>query len=280
MTIIDPRFVDIDFETEARKRGIEHLGDNTPLAQRMGDAPQGLFGRYEENFAVGTDAERKASIERLDVDGGIERMVRWILNQGREGSCVGNAWTQGHMTKFALQFGEANAVHLSAISGYKQIGRSPGSGANIADALSKGREVGLLPLDTPENRQRFGAAVMPATGFYSPWPNGRETVQRQFRLDKILICRSVAEVEQAGIDGHPVIVGRSGHSIMYCRPSMKSGRGVIYCNSWGGGANGWGFGAGGHESGFGFDSARMVQSAAQYAWAVVSVVCPDYLIAA
>lgn len=276
MTIIDPRFVDVDFEAEARKIGIAHLGDNTPKAQRMGDAPQGLFGRYEEHFAVGTDAERKAAIERLDVEGGIERLIRWILNQLREGSCVGQAWTQGHMTKFALQFGEANAVHLSATSGYKQIGRSPGSGAMISDALARGKDTGLLPLDTPENRQRFGGAVMPATGFYSPWPAGREAVQKQFRLDKVLICRSVAEVEQAGIDGHPVIVGRNSHSIMYCRPSLRSGRGVLYVNSWGS----WGFGAGGHTAGFGFDSARTVQSAAQYAWAIVSVRTPDYLLAA
>lgn len=272
--IIDPKFVDVDLDAEAKRLGFIP-GDTTPEGNLHTAFPD-VLRSYGDEFEIQSEADRTREIERMDREGGLERLVRWILNQKSEGSCVGNAWTQAVMVKLAAQIAEANIVALSAISGYKQIGRSPGSGANIADALRKGQEVGLLPLDTPENRQRFGAHVMPATGFYTAWPEGRETTQRQFRIDKFLILRSVAECEQAGINGHPIVVGRSGHSICYLRPSLKSGRGFLYVNSWGS----WGFGAGGHAAGFGFDSARMVSSSANYAWAVVSTTIPDYAIAA
>lgn len=282
MTIIDPRFVDVDFQAEAKRLGIG-TGDRT-----TGDAGMEFYAKYQqrlceaavygEEFEIQSEAERTRRIEQMDEEGGLERLVRWVLNQRNEGSCVGNAWTQSHMVKLAAQIGEANIVPLSAISAYKQIGSSPNSGANIEDALECGERVGILPLDTPENRQRFGAFVMPATGFRTPWPAGDwKKVAAQFRIAKKLLIRNVPEMEQAGINGHPVVVGRSGHSICYLRPSLRSGRGQLYVNSWG---ESWGFGAGGHAAGFGFDSSRLVQASARWAWALVAVTTPDYHLAA
>lgn len=272
--IIDPRFVDVDLEAEAKRLDFI-LGDKSPQT-KLGEMPSGVMRGYGDEFEILPEAERTREIEKMDEEGGLEMLVRWILNQGREGSCVGNAWTQALMVALAAQIGEANIVQLSAISGYKQIGRSPGSGAMISDALDRGEDTGLLPLDTPENVQRFGNLVMPATGFYTPWPTGDwKPLAKQFRIKKRLILRSVAEVEQAGINRHPVVVGRSGHSICYLRPTLRSGRGELYVNSWGG----WGFAAGGHPAGFGLDSARMVSSSARYAWAIVDVTTPDYALA-
>lgn len=273
--IVDPRFVDVDLDAEAKKLGIVPGYASDPAANFANFQP-GIMRAYGDEFEIQSDAERKAAIEKLDAEGGIERLVRWVLNQKNEGSCVGNMWTQGVQVTSAKQFGEANIVPMSAISAYKQIGRSPGSGAMVSDALDCGREVGILPLDTPENRQRFGAHVMPATGFYTPWPDGWKDTAKQFRITKHLIIRSVAEAEQAGINGHCIGVGRSGHSILYLRPSLKSGRGFLYVNSWGD----WGFAAGGLPSGFGFDSSRLVSSATQWAFAFVAVNQPDYLLAA
>jgi hypothetical protein len=271
-TIIDPKFVDVDLEAEAKRRGIP-AGYHAWHLQNFAD--ESTYRTYGAEFEIQSEAERTRRIEQMDEEGGLERLVRWILNQKSEGSCVGNAWTQATMVKLAAQIGEANIVPLSAISAYKQIGRSPGSGANIGDAMECGESVGILPLDTPENRQRFGNFVMPATGFYTPWPSGDwKKVAAQFRIVKRLICRSVAEVEQAGINGHPVVVGRRGHSICYLRPSLRSGRGVIYAQSWGE----WGFGLAGHTSGFGFDSAGLVAASAQWAWALVEVTTPDYVL--
>lgn len=273
--VVDPKFVDVDLEEEARRLGFVP-GDMADPRQRFTDKPPG-FMSYGDEFEILPEAARTAEIQRLDAQGGIENLVRWILNQKSEGSCVGNAETQAVMVAMAKQFGEASIVALSACSAYKQIGRSPGSGANIGDALDCGSDVGILPLDTPENRARFGNHVMPATGFYTPWPDANwKATAKQFRIKKRLIIKSVAEMEQAGINGHPVVVGRSGHSICYLRPSLKSGRGELYVNSWGN----WGFGAGGHSAGFGFDSARLVSSSANWAWAIVSTTVPDYVLAA
>jgi hypothetical protein len=274
--IIDPQFVDVDLEAEARRLGFIP-GDLAPKGQRFTQMPKGVYADYSDEFEILPDAERTKAIERLDAEGGIENLVRWILNQKSEGSCVGNAETQGIQVLMAKLFGEAFTVPLSAISAYKQIGSSPGSGAMVDDALEKGSTVGVLPLDTPENRQRFGNHVMPATGFYTAWPEGDwKKTAAQFRIKKHLIIRSVAAIEQAGINGHPIVVGRSGHSILYLRPTLKSGRGYLYVNSW----NGWGFGAGGHPHGFGFDSAGMVRSSASWAFAIVDVTTPDYILAA
>lgn len=274
---IDPRFVDVDLEAEARKLGF--IPGDLARNNHFGSFQDGLCADYGDEFEILPDAERTKAIERMDAEGGgLEFLVRWILNQKSEGSCVGNAWTQGVQVVSAAKFGEANIVPLSAISGYKQIGRSPGSGAMISDALECGETVGLLPLDTPENRQRFGNLVMPATGFYTPWPNGDwKGLARQFRIKKKLIIRSVAAMEQAGINRHPVVVGRAGHSILYLRPTLKQGRGELYANSW---SLDWGFAAGGLSGGFGFDSARLVSSSASWAFAIVDVENPDYILAA
>jgi hypothetical protein len=273
--IIDPRFIDVDLEAEGRRLNIPKGYVQKP-GETFTELEPGVMRSYGDEFKILPDAERKAAIEKLDADEGNERLIRWILNQGGEGSCVGNMWTQGIQFLLAKQFGEANAVALSAISAYKQIGRSPGSGAMVSDALDCGRDVGVLPLDTPENRARFGQHVMPPTGFYTPYPDGWKETAKQFRLVKTLPIRSVAEIEQAGINGHPIGVGRDGHSILYLRPTMKSGRGFLYVNSWGA----WGFAAGGHTAGFGFDSARMVSSSAGWAYAFVSMTAPDYVLAA
>lgn len=274
--IIDPRFIDVDLEAEAKRLGFIP-GDLAPASQHFGDMPRGIMRDYGDEFEILPDAERTREIEKMDAEGGLENLVRWVLNQRNEGSCVGHAWTQAVLVKLAEQIGEANIVELSACSAYKQIGSSPNSGASISDALECGQEVGILPLDTPENRQRFGAFVMPPNGFRTPWPAGNwEPTAAQFRILKFLPIRSIPQMEQAGINRHPVVVGRSGHSICYLRPSLKSGRGELYVNSWGS----WGFGAGGHTSGFGFDSSRLVSSSARWAWAVVSVTVPDYTLAA
>lgn len=273
MLTIDPRYVDYDFRTDPQFVP----GDLAPPDARFEENPffYGFQG-YGEVYGVLSEAERTQQIERLDAEGGIERLVRWILNQRREGACVGFAQTQAQMTCGAKQFGEANIVHLSGVSAYQPIGRSPNSGAMVSDALEKGQQLGVIPLDTPDNRQRFGSVVMPENGFYTKRPQGWEQVAAQFRIAEYLVIRNVAELEQAGINGHPIVVGRSGHSICYLRPSLRSGRGFLYVNSWGG----WGFGAGGHTAGFGFDSSRLVSSSARWAFAVCSVTTPDYLLAA
>lgn len=266
---VDPRFVDVDLAAEARKLGIA-MGYR-PNGQRF-DAVASKMRAYGDVYPVMPEAQREQEIERLDAEGGIEFLIRWILNQGQEGSCVGNAGTGIMQLLLAKQFGIERAIQLSAISLYKQIGSGPMSGANVEDGVDKASDVGILPLDTTENRKRFGDHVMPPTGFYSRYPDGWQATARQFRMREKLLIRSVEELETAGVNGHPVWVGRAGHSIMYCRPTRKQGRGYLYANSW---SPDWGFAAGTMTGGFGIDSVGLMSSSADYCFAVCSVVVPD-----
>lgn len=264
MIEINDRYIDVAFEKEP-----EYVfGDTGPDPSKLG-----LFAAYEDSEELIPESKWREMSDALDASrGGNEWLVNWILNQGREGSCVGNMETQGHMTLQAQTFGIDRVIALSAISAYQLIGSSPNSGANVADALRKGSEVGILPLDTPDNRKLFGDAVMPATGFYTKRPSGERAVARQFRFDETRVIRSVAGIVTAGLRGKPIGVGRAGHSILYLRPLYRNGQlGFLYVNSWGN----WGFGAGHHKFGFGWDSLSMVRSSAQWAFSMQSIVRPD-----
>lgn len=194
--------------------------------------------------------------------GGCSQLVSRIYNQGNEGSCVANACSQAHEIIQAKQFGKANVVPLSAISLYKRIGRSPNSGAMVSDGLDEMSERGVLPLDTPENRTKFGAAVMPNTGFRTPYPTGWEATAKKFAGTEWFILESVNELVSALLLQMPVVVGRSGHSIAYCDVVYQgSDLMVKYANSWGN----WG------ENGFGYDSMRLIRSSASWAFALRSV---------
>jgi hypothetical protein len=200
-------------------------------------------------------------------DSSLSKLVTRIYNQGNEGSCVANACSQAHEIVQAIQFGPANVVHLSAMSLYQRIGRSPNSGAMVSDGLEEMAERGILPLDTPENRVKFGDAVMPNTGWRNPKPANWEATAKNFRAVEWLIVDSVEELISALFNQHPVVVGRSGHSIVYCDPVYDGSSLLVrYCNSWGAS-----FG----EQGFGYDSLRLIRSSASWAFALRSVVVPE-----
>ena len=136
MLTVDPRFVDVDLAAEARKLGIA-MGYR-PSGRRF-NSFQSKMAAYGDAYPVMPQAQREAEIERLDHEGGIEFLIRWILNQGQEGSCVGNAGTQGQQVLLAKQFGIDRAIQLSAISLYKQIGSGPMSGLSRLPVMSTSR---------------------------------------------------------------------------------------------------------------------------------------------
>lgn len=244
-------FIDVDFTKEPQ--------------YVFGDLGAACFSSYEPcGDPPLTDREIDAWIEKTDAEGGgLDSLVLWILNQLNEGSCVGNAITQAVMVKLNKQFGPENTTQLSAISLYKQIGRSPSSGAVVSDGMYALQNTGILPLDTPANRAKFGDHVMPATGFYKPFPSGWKTTAAKFRGFEFKVIRSVAEIYTQTIKGNPVIVGRQGHSIVYLRPTRRQGRRVMkYANSWGN----WG------DGGFGYDTESQIRMSASWAFAVQGVV--------
>jgi hypothetical protein len=263
--IID-QFTDVDFRRDPHYR----LGDLTPPIVRAFGGRLKVFGldrpSYEDLYATIPESEWPAEIAKLDAaGGGCDQLVCWIYNQRNEGSCVANACSQAHEIVQSLQVGKDRSTRLSAISLYKRIGRSPGSGAMVSDGLDEMLERGVLPLDNPENRARFGNAVMPPTGFYTAYPENWPETAKFFKVNESLVIRSVEGLMTALFNQHPVVVGRAGHSICYCRPMMRSGKLVVkYANSWGE----WG------DAGYGYDSTGMIRSSAGWAFAIRSVTIP------
>jgi hypothetical protein len=259
---IDERWLDVDFE---------ECPEFT-----FGDRGMAVFGDmqdYGELFGVLSDDEINTEIQKIDsAGGGAELLVTRIYNQKSEGSCVANACSQAHEIVQALQFGKHSVTHLSAMSLYKRIGRSPSSGASVSNGLSELSKRGVLPLDTPENRAKFGEAVMPNTGWNNKYPNNWEATAAKFAGVESYVVRSVPALLTALCNQHPVVVGRQGHSICYVRPMLRNGRRVVaYANSWGS----WGSGLGDHSSGFGFDSESQIRQSAGWAFALRSVTIPS-----
>lgn len=255
-------FLDVDFTSDPNYvKGYDAVGE-MPCAA------------YGDSAPVYTMAQIRQHAERLDNEQtGLEWLVTMIFDQGNEGSCVANAAAQAFQIVQAAQYGLDKVTLVSAISLYDRIGSSPNSGAMVSDGLKELRERGILPLDTPENRARF-KHVMPPRGFRrNGLPSGWEETGNQFKVVEWLVCDSVEEVLSAGINGHPVCVGRAGHSIVYTRPTMKPGRlASAYANSW---RLSWGSAFGSMTGGFGFDSEGMIRSASGWAYAIRAVTVPQ-----
>jgi hypothetical protein len=258
---IDPRFVNVDFTREALTHGYS-LG-----YAGVGEAVNRMRS-YGEVVPEMTESELRAEIEKLEAaGGGAERLVTRIYDQNGEGSCVANACAQANEIVQALQFGKENVVHLSAMSLYKRIGSGPNSGAMVSDGLDEMQARGVLPLDNPENRARFGDKVMPNCGWRTPYPADWEAVAAQFCVVEAFVVRNVRQLMTALVRQEPAVVGRAGHSVVHVRPTWKDGFASIYPNSWGQ----WGFGAGDFDYGFGMDTGRLLSSAAQWAFVVRAV---------
>lgn len=248
---VDDRFVDVDFSKEPEFV----FGLIDPSAFEV-------FSAYEAAVPILEWNEIDDAIDRMDEqDDGLEWMVDRIFDQGREGSCVANACAQAHQICQAKQFGIENVIDLSAISLYKQIGRSASSGAMVSDGLEVMCSKGILPLDTPKNRELFGNAVMPNTGFNTRYPSDWLLTAVRLAGYEYHRCTTLRGLYTAGVNRDPIIVGREGHSICYARPIRKgSNRGFKGPNSW---SLKWGIAAGNMPSGFFVDSQSQTEKSAK-----------------
>lgn len=259
--IIDPRYIDVDFTKEQAYTfgafGARHFADHGPF--------------YEDVLPMIPEDEWGDRVKELDdTDTGLEWLVKHIYNQGNEGSCVGNMGAAGINLIQSAEKGIDAVDLVSPIDLYKRIGSSPNSGAMVDDCMEQLEANGIAPLDTPENRAKYGNHVMPATGFYTQTPSGIATTRAKFRLGERFVVRSVAGIISAQLSGHPVGVGRAGHSILYIRPAYRNKRYGetnsllnFYQNSWGQ----WGQGLGRLPAGFGADSLGLIRESAYWAFA-------------
>lgn len=249
------KFLDVDFTKDPRYVfGYTGPGDTS------------RFSSYGDNFPLYDEGDWLELADQIG-DMGLDSLVTRIYDQKQEGSCVANATSQAIEVCQAEQFGKDRVVHLSAISLYKRIGRSPSSGANVGDAWDEINASGVLPLDDEANKARF-KHTMPNTGFSTAYPEGWQETGKMFRGLKAFKINALKELVSAQFNRHPVVVGRSGHSICYLRPMRKEKVLVDkYANSW---KLSWG------DQGFGYDSQGMMKSSSNGAWALVSITAPSF----
>jgi hypothetical protein len=267
---LNNKYIDYDFRTAPQRY---YRGSIMPrnAVELCAELPA-----YEDVVPPIPSNRWKEIVEHIEATkSGIEWLISRIFNQAQEGSCVGNAITQMMEMLQAKQFGKGLVTLLSAISMYQLIGRSPSSGAVVSHGLDKLREVGIVPLDTPENRQRFGGAVMPHTGFYTKRPAGAAEVAANFKADEFYVIRTYEGLVTAGLVGDGAVVGRAGHSIKYLRPTFQGAKLLYtYVNSW---RESWGFAMAGFKGGFGADSEKLIRQSARWAFAVRSTVTPSWI---
>lgn len=249
-------FTDVDFSQEPE------------FVPGVIDAPDlyGSLPEYSRSVPILNEREIREAIEKMkDAGGGGSRLVTRIYDQGREGSCVANACCQAHEIVQAKQHGRHRVIPLSAISLYQRIGRSPSSGAIVREGVEELASRGALPLDTPENRERFGDKVMPNTGFYEKKPSNWEETAALLTSFEWHTLRNIWELLTALVNQDPVIVGREGHSICYAEPDYGRDFEADYPNSW---SERWG------RNGWGTDTRRQIEKSARWAAALRAVRSP------
>lgn len=255
---IDPKFIDIIFPDDPSYK----FG-----ALEMPAFEQQSFASYGDNMPMVPESQWEELAEQLKANKtGLSSLVTRIYDQKSEGSCVANACSQAIEITQAEQFGKDKVVHLSAMSLYRRIGRSPSSGAMVSDGLKELASRGVLPLNNPENRAKYGDKVMENTGWSQRFPDNWEETAKNFRGLEWFICRSVNELISALFNRNPVVVGRAGHSICYCDP-VYDGRSLLvrYANSWN---ERW------KENGFGYDSMNLIRQSSGWAFALRSITVP------
>lgn len=261
---IDPKFIDVDFSKDPNY--VQGYFGKQPDLKLMMDNYGDVANVYDE-------ATLKEAAKRIkEAGGGCSRLVKYVLNQKQEGSCVGNGTTAALQIIWAKQYGLDKVIPMSAMSLYKRIGRSAQSGAVVSDAWKEIKERGVLPLDTDENKARF-KHTHPATGFSVPLPQGWEETAKMFKGLEATICTHVNEVLSALADRCPVVVGRRGHCVCYCDLLYDDNFVVPYVNSWGK----WGSPLGHMEYGFGFDTLQVIKEASDWAFALRSATTPDFI---
>lgn len=224
---------------------------------------------YEDIVEVYTEKQAREIIEKMDAGEiiGNEWYATRNFDQSREGACVMNAWGQAHESCQAKQVGIENVIHISAMSLYQLGGSSASSGMSVSKGAELVQEVGFLPLDNKENREKFGSIVMPNTGFKTKRPVGWQAVAKRFLATEITRVRSVMGLVTAACKGDGVVIGREGHSIYYTRPMWRNGFMFGYWNSW----LNWGQAAGNLPYGFGIDSINQVKKSASLGYAIRTV---------
>ena len=273
LAFADDAPADVDFRTEAkacaRLRGWDESDANRPLGV---DRPT-----VEDLF--GSDIIRQADWGDVLAETGIKTspLAVYQYDQNGEGLCTANAGAQSFAYCWARQFpslASALVALPSPVAAYRGhgCGSSANSGSSVSCIMRSMQSKGTLLINSAESRKIYDALGLPhehllkPTGFSQSfnWRDGAwlETA-KHFRIDEMYDVASGEGFITALLKGFNVVYGRQGHAIMAADVADASGK-VRYHNSWGN----WG------DQGFGYDSYRLISSAARGAIAVRSVHIP------
>lgn len=219
-------------------------GDGT--AQERGDKFGSQFASFANDQEVIPRSQWDALLDAYDY-ALAEQYVAKIKRQTL-GSCASHSSTSCCEYLRNKAVGASNCVLLSPLSVFKFVGSRNG-GSTLDANMRQISQVGVLPLDTPENREKYGEHVWPENQWSGNLPSGWQETAKLFRFTEWNEIGSFDEFFSALLQWKPVYYGRAGHAIYGVRPMKKDGQYVIkYANSWGN----WG------DAGFGYDTERYV----------------------
>lgn len=232
-------------------------GDHVPDGQSMGcslreDNP-GTFFPLLGDVIPTIPREQWREITATE---SIEWLIRKIKNQGRWPSCTANAATQAFEILWNMTFGKKLWIEFSPISLYKHCGNAS-SGSSVSCISRVLKEIGILPADTPSNRQWMLDVglnpdhVMDPVDYRATYPRNCDETSKQFRLAEVYDIDSYVEFGTSLQNAWPVVYGRHGHALCGVRV-VKGSRDnwvIRYANSW---APSWG------DHGFGWDTESYV----------------------
>ena len=180
-------------------------------------------------------------------------MVPYIMNQKSEPSCASHAQVQCMQTCGRVLYGDV-FPKLSALSIYHFV-RVRGGGSFISTNMEQARKVGALPLDTPENKEKWPHTHV-SFGENKSLPNGYQETAKYFQVEGWLRVTTPEEWFAALLGNNFINYGRDGHAIASIFPQKSRGNWVFgYANSWGQ----WG------DGGFGYDSLGKIRNCTGYA---------------
>jgi hypothetical protein len=245
-------------------------GDCWPRDDEFGS----VFAVYEEAKTV----YPRSQWEELAANHlGLETFVKKIKDQKQEGSCASNATGQCLEIAWNMAYGAKHWIEFSPISIYRWVADGPDSGSTISGNLKQLRDVGMLPVNSDQNKAILRAAGLPEshvltpTGYSQRFPDNWKTTAAFFRAAEWYDIDSFEGFVSALFEGYPVCYGRAGHAICGVRVVKDGGTWKIkYANSWGA----WG------ENGYGYDSESYISGSIRSygAWALRCPVLTDVFV--
>lgn len=262
---LDPRWVNVDFRTEAKLVG-RKLGCAINPNPRLGAVSPIFEEHFAEDIIPQSDWKDLVDTHKPNY----AQATTWQYDQDGEGTCTSNAQSGCVSCVWTNTFGKEFAIAPSPISIYRFCASGPNSGSSVSCNVKRARDNGCLLIDNAQNRKVLDAMgldpnhTIKAVGYSQRLPDGAmEETAPYFRIDEAYQIATIEGFFTALIKGFFINYGRSGHAIRGTDAVYRAKWLCKYHNSWGV----WG------DDGYGYDDFDYIRrtSAAYGAWAHRSI---------